>query len=143
MFRVVTFVVVMVLSGAVTAAPDGKALFNKHCSVCHGSEGKGGVGVPLSLPSFINSVSDEYLKKTIRVGRPGRIMPAFPKLSDAQVGAIVGHVRSWTDVPVVRFDPTPVKGDEKQGKELFLKHCAQCHGEDGKGGKGTGVSFSR
>lgn len=133
----------LIASGLANAAPDGKALFNKYCSVCHGSEGKGGVGVPLSLPSFINSVSDEYLKQTIRVGRPGRIMPAFSQLSDAQVRAIVNHVRSWTDMPTVKFDPTPVIGDKKHGKELFLKRCAQCHGADGKGGKGTGVTFSR
>lgn len=133
----------LIASGIANAAPDGKALFNKHCSACHGSEGKGGVGVPLSLPSFINSVSNEYLNRTIRVGRPGRIMPAFPQLSDAQVKAIVSHVRSWTDMPMVKFDPTPVTGDKKRGKELFLKRCAQCHGEDGKGGKGTGVTFSR
>lgn len=133
----------LIVSGIANAAPDGKALFNKHCSACHGSEGKGGVGVPLSLPSFINSISDEYLNRTIRVGRPGRIMPAFPQLSDAQVKAIVSHVRSWTDMPMVKFDPTPVSGDKKHGKELFLKRCAQCHGEDGKGGKGTGVTFSR
>ncbi|MDH3342462.1 MAG: DUF302 domain-containing protein, partial [Gammaproteobacteria bacterium] len=29
------------------------------------------------------------------------------------------------------------------GKELFSQRCAQCHGADGKGGKGTGVTFSR
>ncbi|MES0327882.1 MAG: c-type cytochrome [Gammaproteobacteria bacterium] len=133
----------LIVSGIANAAPDGKALFNKHCSACHGSEGKGGVGVPLSLPSFINSVSNEYLNRTIRVGRPGRIMPAFPQLSDAQVKAIVSHVRSWTDMPTVKFDPTPVIGDKKHGKELFLQRCAQCHGVDGKGGKGTGVTFSR
>ncbi len=143
MIRIVTLFFIMVMSGVATAAPDGKALYNKYCSVCHDTEGQGGVGVPLSLPSFLNSVSDEYLKRTIREGRPGRIMPAFSKLSDAQVKAIAGHVRSWTDVPVVKFDPTPVVGDAKQGGKLFLKHCAQCHGEDGKGGKGTGVSFSR
>ena len=140
-FSILFFLVIM--SGVVTAAPDGRALFNKHCSACHGTEGKGGVGVPLSLPSFINSVSDEYLKRTIRVGRPGRIMPAFPKLSDAQVKAIASHVRSWADKPVVKFDSTPVIGDKKHGGELFLKRCAQCHGADGKGGSGTGVTFSR
>jgi len=133
----------LIASGIANAAPDGKVLFNKHCSACHGTEGKGGVGVPLSLPSFINSVSDEYLNRTIRVGRPGRIMPAFPQLSDAQVKAIVSRVRSWTDMPMVKFDSTPVTGDKKHGKELFLQRCAQCHGADGKGGKGTGVTFSR
>lgn len=143
MIKFTCLFVLLIVSGVVNAAPDGKALFNKHCSACHGTEGKGGVGVPLSLPSFINSISDEYLKRTIRVGRPGRIMPAFPQLSDAQIKAVVSHVRSWTDAPIVKFDPTPVKGDKKHGKKLFLERCAQCHGKDGKGGKGTGVTFSR
>lgn len=140
-FTVTLFI--LLASGLSIAAPDGKALFNQHCSVCHGTEGKGSVGVPLSLPSFINSVSDEYLKRTIRLGRPGRIMPAFHKLSDAQVNAIVAHVRSWTDQPAIAFDPTPIAGDIKHGQELYAQRCAQCHGEDGKGGKGTGVTFSR
>ena len=125
------------------AAPDGAELFHKHCAVCHGDDGKGGVGVPLSLPSFIDTVSDEYLKNTIRLGRPGRIMPAFPKLSDAQVNAIVEHMRGWSEAPAITHNTEPVKGDAKHGKELFASYCVQCHGEDGKGGTGTGVTFSR
>jgi cytochrome c oxidase cbb3-type subunit 3 len=127
----------------VNAAPDGGALFHKHCAVCHGDGGEGGVGVPLSLPSFINTVSDEYLKHTIRLGRPGRIMPAFPKLSDAQINAIVEHMRGWSDAPAITHNTEPVKGNAKHGEELFAKYCEQCHGEKGKGGTGTGVTFSR
>ncbi len=127
----------------VNAAPDGAALYHQYCAVCHGDDGKGGVGVPLSLSSFINSVSDEYLKTTIRLGRPGRIMPSFPKLSDAQINALVEHMRAWSDAPVVTHNTEPVKGDVKHGEALFAKHCVQCHGEKGKGGTGTGVTFSR
>jgi cytochrome c oxidase cbb3-type subunit 3 len=127
----------------VNAAPDGAALYQQHCSVCHGVDGKGGVGVPLSLSSFIDSVSDEYLRITIRVGRPGRIMPSFPKLSEAQVNAIVEHMRGWSKAPAVTHNTEQVKGDAKNGEALFARHCTQCHGEDGKGGTGTGVTFSR
>ena len=143
MIKFITFFFFILLSGVAAAAPDGKALFNLHCSACHGKDGKGGVGVPISLPSFINSVSDEYLKQTIRLGRPGRIMPAFPALSDAQINAIVNYVRRWSSLPVVEYDPTPVKGNNEHGQKIFLQHCAQCHGEDARGGKGTGVTFSR
>ena len=143
MIKFTALFLLLIASGMANALPDGKALFLKHCSACHGNEGKGGVGVPLSLPSFINSVSDEYLEQTIRFGRPGRIMPSFPQLSDAEVNAIVRYVRSWTDTPTVKFDPTPVVGDKNRGMTLFLQRCAQCHGEDAKGGKGTGVTFSR
>ncbi len=133
----------LLVASVAQAAPDGAALYTKHCSVCHGADGKGGVGVPLSLPAFIDSVSDEYLKITIRFGRPGRIMPAFPKLSDAQVNAIVKHMRSWSTAPPIAHNTETVKGDAANGKKLFASHCAQCHGETGQGGTGTGVTFSR
>ncbi len=125
------------------AAPDGNKLYATHCSSCHGQDGKGGVGVPIALASFLDSVSDEYLMKTIRLGRPGRIMPAFDILSDAQVSAIVGFVREWSDKPAPMESDITIKGDAKHGAQLFGKYCSQCHGENGRGGKGTGVTFSR
>jgi cytochrome c oxidase cbb3-type subunit 3 len=143
MARQVFFLLLLFISSMVSAAPDGEALYLKHCSACHGNDGKGGVGVPLALTSFLNSVSNEYLTSTIRLGRPGRIMPAFSKLSDAQVKAIVTHLRSWTDAPVIAHDTTPVKGNPENGKKLFTSYCAQCHGENGEGSTGTGVTFSR
>ena len=134
--------VLFFMAGA-QAALDGEQLFKKHCSVCHGDDGRGGVGVPLSLPSFIDSVSDEYLKVTIREGRPGRIMPAFSMLSDAQISAIVGYMRSWSKQPAITDNMAPVKGDSAHGAQVFSQYCAHCHGADGRGGTGTGVTFSR
>jgi cytochrome c oxidase cbb3-type subunit 3 len=128
---------------AVSAGPDGEALYREHCAACHQSEGKGGIGLPLTGEILAN-VSDDYLFKTIRLGRPGRIMPAFEALSDAQVGAIVAHMRSWRGEAGPTFDPTPIAGDLERGKLVYLDKCASCHGEDGSGeGPGTGVTLSR
>jgi len=128
---------------ALHAAPKGEALYAEHCSVCHGTKGEGGVGVPLALPSFINSVSNDYLFKTIRHGRPGRIMPAFEELSDAQVTAISQYVRSWGEGEPKKEDSDTVVGDISNGATLYKNNCVQCHGVNGSGGKGTGVTFSR
>lgn len=147
MYKKIIFSLLFLLSAIsgfnVSAAPDGNALYEEHCSVCHGSNGQGGVGVPLALPSFINSVSDAYLFKTIRHGRPGRIMPAFDALSDAQVKAITAFVRNWGDKEAPEEDNVAISGDAVLGKKIYDTTCKQCHGEDGHGGKGTGVTFSR
>ena len=133
----------MGLVSAAVAAPDGSQLFRTHCAVCHGDKGDGGVGVPLALPAFLESVDDAFLHRTIRLGRPGRVMPAFTKLSDAQIEAIVSHIRGWSGKPAPEFSDAPVKGDPQKGKTLYASYCASCHGANGEGGKGTGVTFSR
>lgn len=131
------------ISPGLWAAPNGAELFSEHCSACHGPNGAGGVGVPLSLPSFLDSVSDECLAKSIRYGRPGRVMPAFTQFSNAQIGALVSHIRSWSSQPAPRYSDTPIPGNATNGAKLYQTHCASCHGIDGKGGTGTGVTFSR
>ncbi|MES9903738.1 MAG: c-type cytochrome [Sedimenticola sp.] len=128
------------------AAPDGRKLYQQFCSACHGLEGNGGVGVPLALGSFQRGVDDAFLFKSIRNGRPGRVMPTFSGLSDAQINAMVKHIRSW--VPGSENEGHyrklgKVVGDPERGATLFAKTCATCHGEKGEGGHGTGVTFSR
>ena len=140
------WIVGMLLLGITTAVigePRGGELYAAHCAGCHGDTGKGGVGVPLSLPSFLESVDDNFLRTTIRLGRPGRVMPGFQALSDAQLDAIVSFIRGWSGKPAPDFSDRPVAGDVQHGKQLFASECADCHGKNGEGGKGTGVTFSR
>ncbi|WP_310447880.1 c-type cytochrome [Thiobacillus sp.] len=125
------------------AAPSGGQLYTRNCSSCHGQRGDGGIGVPLALPSFQAGISDDYLRQTIRHGRPGRVMPAFPSLGADEVEAIVRHVRSWNKGPSVAYSKAPIAGNPVHGKQLFGQYCTACHGANGEGAKGTGVTFSR
>lgn len=127
------------------AAHDGAKLFAQYCAACHGSHGSGGVGIPLALPDFLAAADDEYLRKTIRLGRPGRVMPAFRQLSDSEVGAIVKHIRGWAPsaAPTAAGATAPVKGNAEHGEKLYAQYCVACHGSHGEGGQGTGVTFSR
>jgi cytochrome c oxidase cbb3-type subunit 3 len=125
------------------AAPNGALLYGRNCASCHGARGDGGIGVPLALPSFQASISNDYLRKTIEQGRPGRIMPAFSSLSRSEIDAIVQHIRTWNRGAVAQYDGQPVKGNALRGKQLFGQYCAACHGANGEGAKGTGVTFSR
>jgi cytochrome c oxidase cbb3-type subunit 3 len=125
-------------------ATEGSRLYDLYCSACHGDEGDGGVGVPLALSDFLNTASDEYIHKTIELGRPGRVMPAFSELSHRQISSIITHMRSWqwrSKAP--KYSNEAIIGNPKRGGQLYAKHCAYCHGLSGEGGKGTGVTFSR
>ena len=138
-------VLILLLSCAAPAlaAPDGAKLYAQNCAACHGESGDGGIGVPLSLPSFQATVDDQYLQRTIRHGRPGRVMPSFSQLKDDEVVAIVKHLRSWYHGKIPRYASKQVKGDSQHGAALFQKNCAACHGQQAEGGHGTGVTLSR
>jgi len=130
-------------SSLAQAKPNGEQLYENHCSACHGANGDGGVGVPLALPDFQYGVTNDYLKNTIRLGRPGRIMPAFTQLKDDEVNAIIKHIRNWAPGKPFKYSKKNINGDVKHGKQLYAQKCAVCHGVKGEGGKGTGVTFSR
>lgn len=128
---------------AAIAKSDGKSLYLRHCAVCHGNDGNGGVGLPLALPSFLKIVPASYLKKTIKLGRPGRVMPSFNQLSDNEIDAIAQYILSWQQTGRIQLDDAPIRGNRLQGEQLFKQNCTRCHGSDAQGGKGTGVTFSR
>jgi cytochrome c oxidase cbb3-type subunit 3 len=128
---------------AADGSANGEKLYNRHCAACHGFGGHGGVGVPLSLKSFLASVDDNYLGTSIRVGRPGRVMPAFRQMPEEDVKAIVAHLRSWGGSKAPVHAKAAVRGNPVKGKKLYEQRCASCHGAHGEGGHGTGVTFSR
>ena len=125
------------------AGPDGEQLYIEHCGACHQLEGQGGIGLPL-LSAKLSDVSDDYLRNTVRLGRPGRIMPGFQRMSDAQADAIIGYLRQRSGTQGLVFSEERITGDPSNGKTLYEEHCIKCHAEDGSGeGSGTGVTMSR
>ncbi len=135
--------VFILASSPLQAKPTGEQLYDIHCSACHGANGHGGVGVPLALPDFQYGVTNDYLKQTIRLGRPDRIMPAFSRLKDNEVNAIIKYIRHWAPGKPFKYSKKKIQGNARHGKQLYIQKCAVCHGVKGKGGKGTGVTFSR
>lgn len=133
----------LLLSTFTCAADKGEQLYLDNCAMCHGRQGQGGVGIPLGLEAFLEQTPDEYIRRSIRVGRPGRIMPSFYRLSNNDINEIIAHIRSWRDTRVPEWNATPIRADAGKGKVLFATHCVSCHGKDARGGKGTGLMFSR
>ena len=93
---------------AVPGVPQGRALYDAHCAVCHGPAGKGdGPGARVvrqpmrdfSDPAAMRAVDDRFLFEIIKKGSSqfGRsnAMPAWGmKLSDEEIRAVVAYIRS-------------------------------------------------
>ena len=80
-------------------------LYKAQCSTCHGLDGKGQttVGKRVGAKDWtdgktLKAVTDDKIKTIIRDGVKGQDgkqkMPTFGKLTDAQVAALVAHVRT-------------------------------------------------
>ncbi|HKJ71323.1 MAG TPA: c-type cytochrome [Gammaproteobacteria bacterium] len=114
--------------------PGGKALFQEHCAICHGEQGKGGIGLPLHLEDFLRIADRDYLLATMTHGRPGRVMPSFQHiLEPAERVRIADFIEGWQQGPEADM-PTVGKGDPERGAQLFQANCSRCHGFKGQGG---------
>ena len=113
---------------------EGRALFEENCSGCHGEHGKGGLGLPLNLQSFLIIADTGYLVRSMRNGRPLREMPSFEEdLTPAQMRSIALYIMSWQYQPSMKL-PLVGNGDLDEGKALFSGLCTGRHGIGGKGG---------
>lgn len=107
----------------------GGALFQLHCSYCHGGHGEGGRGADLTAGVYQMGGKDPELFQTIRFGIPGTEMPAV-RVSDDEVWMLVGFVKKIGSQGMSE----KATGDAQAGKGLYAKGgCVACHriGTDG------------
>src|SRR5262249_23223987 len=100
----------------------GKRNFERHCSLCHGIDGRGGRGPNLHRAHLLHAPDDNALKSLISEGIPPEMPPAW-FLSDEEVASVAAYVRSLSALP---SEPEP--GDATRGQTVFEKAgCARCH----------------
>ncbi|HIM02327.1 MAG: c-type cytochrome [Myxococcales bacterium] len=138
----------------------GKALYEQHCSQCHGEKGDGqGVAAELLSPrprDFRRGIykirrttqgelpADEDLFRIIGNGMPGTSMPEWRgRLTDAEIWQVVHYLKSFSldfeDYPVeqvfeLKGKPEATPESVARGAEIYQKaECAKCHGKLGRG----------
>jgi len=128
----------------------GEKLFGLHCVMCHqpGATGKVGFAPSIHNRDFLALASDDFIRQSIKEGRPGTAMVPRPDLIPEQVDAIIAFLRSGPMGNIVRVsvDSTlRVDGDREAGEEKFAVFCAACHGKYGDGYMaavpGTGIGL--
>jgi len=105
----------------------GQEVYVDRCELCHGPFGRGRGVVPpgvqrprdISDPAYQRGLSDQAMLEVVRHGRKG--MPALvPQVPDADITALAAFV-----------------GLLSPGFELYSRHCAACHGDDGRADGGV------
>jgi mono/diheme cytochrome c family protein len=130
------------------AALSGEELYRQYCFACHG-EGVETVlhdtlrvAIPaIQNPDFLAVVSEDFLLRNIRDGRPGTPMPAWGRhgggLSDDEIRRLALYLLAKrTESREVRFVVNPTT-DPVNGKRLFEKHCSTCHSVTQAGGESS------
>lgn len=143
----------------------GMKIYESQCLPCHGERGKGdgpwSEGLAPKPRNFRSGIfkfrstpygklpTDDDLRRTITYGISGTAMPSFKSLSEADVGAVIHYVRSFS----VRWNKEEFQGEPlplpktpnwfsdkevaaahaKAGSAKFAMLCATCHGPEGKG----------
>ena len=122
-------------------------IYTKYCALCHGKDREGYAAdfapslrsQSLMATTLKPKSSYNYLEHTISYGRAGTAMAPYAKsqggpLNPGEIELLLKwlHDKSGVKKPV-ELSAEPVRGDVALGKELYVKHCASCHGTKGEG----------
>ena len=98
--------VAMILSSAGIAAADATATWNANCASCHGKDGTGNTAMgkrlntkdhrdPKVQAAFSDGEAERAIKEGVKTNGKETMKPFGGKLSDADVKALVAHIRSF------------------------------------------------
>lgn len=111
----------------------GARLFANNCSVCHGTDARGGYGFPdLSDDDWLYGGSPENIRDSITHGRAGMMTPFGQVLGEAGVVDTTNYVLSLSGRD--HDADSALRGDI-----LFATYCVACHGADAKGNQLLGA----
>ena len=125
----------------------GDSIFHYTCSRCHGEEGAGGIGPAILNNEFLRTTKPGFTAETISSGRIHSAMFGYGRSSGGRhpglendIQDIVTYMYSRTDSISDYIPAGMVLGDPERGKSLFYRRCAECHGQNGEGGKGPALN---
>jgi mono/diheme cytochrome c family protein len=90
----------------------GEQIYTTTCTGCHGAEGEGTQRAPsLNVKSFLEDTSDGAIEQIVTLGVSGTSMPAWgDRISEAEIQAVVGFIRSWEPTAPEVAQPSRVRG---------------------------------
>lgn len=120
--------------GQPQAIEEGRQIYNKACTVCHGLDGAPGEIAPalgLEGRRFATRDASEIFG-AIKNGIPATGMPPSSDLSDQDIWKITAYIQALRGTAI----DAPAAGNAAAGEAIFWGKgaCGQCHMVGGKGG---------
>ncbi|MET7337755.1 c-type cytochrome [Nonomuraea sp. NPDC005650] len=126
-------------AGKVDDVAEGRSLFVKHCSSCHGMNAEGTKTAPTLVGVGAAAVDFQMGTGRMPAANPGPQAPRKPlapwvnETKIRQIGAYVQSLGGGPQVPGAEQVDAKL-GDAGKGGELFRANCIQCHNWVGAGG---------
>ncbi len=110
----------------------GARVFRTSCALCHGAEGKGGLGPDLTRGVFRHGSSDRALFRNVLVGISGTDMTGVYR-PDTEIWQVVSYVRSLS----ASAEEVELPGNAARGARIYRSRggCSDCHRIGGRGGR--------
>lgn len=129
-----------------TAIEEGRQIFLKGCSSCHGINAEGGSIAPSLIG--VGAASVDFQVATGRMPAADmstQIKRKKPAYTPDEIAALVAYVASLSPGPAIPSQQVAFyerDGNTAQGGELFRNNCAMCHNFAGQGGALTQGKFA-
>lgn len=124
-----------------------EANYKKYCTLCHGDNREGHVNdhaPSLRSKSLFESGVPHAILRPLSYGREGTPMGGYLD----EVGGPLTLDEAWdltywlfweSGAERVKLSEDSVEGDVQQGKKIYQKNCASCHGVNGEGVTGPAL----
>jgi 6-phosphogluconolactonase len=117
------------------AVDEGREIYNRTCTTCHGPDGAGGeMGPALGAPARrYAQATDTQIFDAIKNGIAATPMPRFgSRLPDDDIWRVAAYIRGLRGTAI----DAPAAGDVARGEQIFRGkgECGNCHVVNGKGG---------